>query len=55
MRQEHPDVTLLLGELTRGRPDAAEKLIPLVYNELRRLARGTCEENDLTTPSKPRR
>jgi RNA polymerase sigma-70 factor, ECF subfamily len=32
------DVTILLSELRKGDPDAASKLIPLVYNELRRLA-----------------
>jgi RNA polymerase sigma factor (TIGR02999 family) len=33
------DVTLLLAELTRGNKDAASKLIPLVYDELHRLAK----------------
>jgi RNA polymerase sigma-70 factor, ECF subfamily len=33
------DVTLLLSALTRGEEKAGEKLIPLVYVELRRLAR----------------
>lgn len=32
------DVTLLLSALTRGEEHAASKLIPLVYDELRRLA-----------------
>ena len=32
------DVTLLLTELTKGNPDAGPKLVPLVYDELRRLA-----------------
>jgi RNA polymerase sigma-70 factor, ECF subfamily len=32
------EVTALLGELAQGKPEAAEHLIPLVYNELRRLA-----------------
>jgi RNA polymerase sigma-70 factor, ECF subfamily len=32
------DVTVLLSELQKGDPDAASRLIPLVYNELRRLA-----------------
>src|SRR5215831_7085684 len=35
---EPTDVTALLGELTKGNPDAGPKLIPLVYGELRRLA-----------------
>jgi RNA polymerase sigma-70 factor (ECF subfamily) len=34
-----PDVTVLLSELTRGNQEAAEKLVPLVYDELKRLAR----------------
>jgi RNA polymerase sigma-70 factor (ECF subfamily) len=33
------DVTALLSELTHGNQDAAEKLVPLVYEELKRLAR----------------
>jgi RNA polymerase sigma-70 factor, ECF subfamily len=32
------DVTLLLAELRSGRKDALDRLLPLVYNELRRLA-----------------
>jgi len=32
------DVTLLLAELTKGNERAASQLIPLVYDELRRLA-----------------
>jgi RNA polymerase sigma-70 factor, ECF subfamily len=35
---ENQEVTLLLSALTRGDEDAASKLMPLVYNELRRLA-----------------
>jgi RNA polymerase sigma-70 factor (ECF subfamily) len=40
---DHPggeDVTILLAELTKGNKDAASKLIPMVYDELRRLADG---------------
>lgn len=33
------DVTQVLAELQRGRPDAAAQLIPLVYDELHQLAR----------------
>jgi len=33
------DVTQLLADVQNGRPDAARQLIPLVYEELRRLAR----------------
>ena len=32
------DVTRLLGALEQGDPKAAEELLPLVYEELRRLA-----------------
>lgn len=33
-----PDVTLILAQIGQGDPHAAEKLLPLVYVELRRLA-----------------
>jgi RNA polymerase sigma-70 factor (ECF subfamily) len=36
----HEDVTALLGQLAKGNDAAASKLIPIVYNELRRLAAG---------------
>ena len=32
------DVTRILGDIDRGDPQAAEQLLPLVYDELRRLA-----------------
>lgn len=32
------DVTWLLGELSRGKKEALEQLMPLLYSELRRLA-----------------
>lgn len=32
------NVTALLGALSRGKADAADQLIPVVYDELRRLA-----------------
>jgi len=35
---ESQEVTVLLSALTRGDEGAASKLMPLVYNELRRLA-----------------
>lgn len=35
-----PDVTQLLRELTAGRRSALDRLIPLVYSELRRIAHG---------------
>lgn len=40
MSSSKTDVTALLGQLTQGNQEAAEKLIPLVYDELKRLARG---------------
>src|SRR5262245_38835543 len=33
------DVTRILAQIEQGDPRATEKLLPLVYNELRRLAR----------------
>lgn len=39
MDTHQEDVTVLLLELSQGNQDAAEKLIPLVYDELKRLAR----------------
>lgn len=38
MESTSADVTTLLTELTKGNPDAASKLTPMVYEELRRLA-----------------
>jgi RNA polymerase sigma factor (TIGR02999 family) len=40
MEPAREDVTVLLAELTRGNDQAARRLIPLVYDELRRLAGG---------------
>jgi RNA polymerase sigma-70 factor (ECF subfamily) len=39
METEPSDVTVLLSELTKGNQAAAEKLVPLVYEELKRLAK----------------
>ena len=33
-----PDVTRILSQIEQGDPQAAEKLLPLVYDELRKLA-----------------
>jgi hypothetical protein len=41
---EDNEVTLLLSALTRGDDGAASKLIPVVYDELRRLAASYMEE-----------
>jgi RNA polymerase sigma-70 factor, ECF subfamily len=40
MDQGREDVTVVLEKLTRGNKTAASKLIPVVYDELRRLAGG---------------
>lgn len=39
MDSPQADVTALLSQLTQGNQDAADKLIPVVYDELKRLAR----------------
>lgn len=38
MAESSGDVTLLLEQMRSGRKDALERLLPLLYNELRRLA-----------------
>jgi RNA polymerase sigma factor (TIGR02999 family) len=38
MAESSGDVTRLLADMSAGRQDALERLLPLVYNELRRLA-----------------
>ena len=38
LRLMNPDVTQLLHALEQGDPHAAEELLPLVYQELRKLA-----------------
>ncbi len=35
---QHPDVTRILSRIESGDPSAAEQLLPLVYDELRKLA-----------------
>lgn len=37
--RDSPDVTALLSELAAGRPEALDRLIPVVYEELQRIAR----------------
>src|SRR5271155_3464524 len=39
MPADDPDITLLLRAMKKGDESAAEKLLPLVYNELHRLAK----------------
>lgn len=38
MTDTRPEVTALLHDLRRGEPDVMERLLPLVYDELRRIA-----------------
>src|SRR5687768_16703828 len=40
IRQRHGDVTELLKQWRQGRSEALEGLLPLIYGELRRMARG---------------
>jgi RNA polymerase sigma-70 factor, ECF subfamily len=40
MEPSQTDVTILLSELTRGNQEAVERLVPLVYGELKKLANG---------------
>ena len=40
MNSPQTDVTLLLSEAAAGSQDAANRLVPLLYDELKRLARG---------------
>jgi hypothetical protein len=44
------DVTQILSKIERGDPDAAERLLPLLYDELRKLAgqKLGCEKPGLT-------
>jgi RNA polymerase sigma factor (TIGR02999 family) len=39
MEQQH-NITLMLGQLSEGNREVVDKLLPLVYEELRRLAHG---------------
>lgn len=40
MAEAAPNISQLLHELAQGRRDALDRLIPLVYDELKRIARG---------------
>ena len=40
MAEQAPTVSQLLRELSEGRRDALDRLLPIVYDELRRIARG---------------
>ena len=48
------DVTQLLADLQDGRPDSASHLIPLVYDELHRLAHRHMRQERPITRSRPR-
>ncbi|MCI0358457.1 MAG: ECF-type sigma factor [Planctomycetaceae bacterium] len=51
------DVTRILSQIESGDPQAAEQLLPLVYDELRRLARQKLAHERLLAPlpgSRPR-
>jgi hypothetical protein len=52
-QQQAQDVTQLLLAWNDGDERALEKLVPIVYEELRRLARRYMRENVLITPYKP--
>jgi RNA polymerase sigma-70 factor (ECF subfamily) len=45
MATPNGDVTLLLGQIREGDQEAANRLIPIVYDELRRLA-GACMQRE---------
>ena len=47
-----PDVTRLLLSWSQGNQAALDELMPLVYDELRRLASASSGANGLTTPSR---
>jgi len=43
------DVTRILSAIEQGDPSAAEQLLPLVYDELRRLAESSCSDMSAVT------
>ncbi len=54
MKPQQPEISGLLSELGRGNQEAAEQLIPLVYEELKRLARSYMRRERKTIRCKPR-
>jgi hypothetical protein len=52
MSEPDGPVTLLLTELREGNQDAANRLMPLIYSELRRTAGPTCSASDPVTLSR---
>lgn len=49
------DITQLLNAIDSGEPQAAEELLPLVYEELRRLAAQKLANENSVKPSRPLR
>jgi DNA-directed RNA polymerase specialized sigma24 family protein len=49
------DVTQILSAIEQGDPQAAEQLLPLVYDELRKLAAQKLAQKKLARHSRPRR
>jgi RNA polymerase sigma factor (TIGR02999 family) len=43
---EAPDITGLLREMSNGRKEALDRLIPIVYDEMRRIAHGKLRRED---------
>jgi len=43
---ESPDITGLLRDVSQGRKDALDRLIPLIYDEMRRIAHGKLRHED---------
>jgi hypothetical protein len=54
MTADH-DVTILLRKLSEGDSEVPEELMPLVYDELRRLAYGICKMSEPGTRFRRRR
>ena len=49
------DVTRILSQIEAGDPQATEKLLPLVYEELRKLAAARMPRNPQAKPCNPPR
>ena len=50
---QEPDVTALLIEVANGNQAAQEKLVPLVYDQLKSWPAGTCGASDRSIPCRP--
>ena len=53
MRPDNPTLTQALTEWRNGDQDAGNRLFAAAYQELRRLAAGTCSGNGRATPCRP--